>query len=52
MNSTEVSDNDTYHIRCSMVGLPEGTTDLPPGNCTPLESNAVFRNGGVLGSVI
>lgn len=28
------------------IGLSEGTVDLPPGHCLPLESNLVFLNGG------
>ncbi|KAL3881478.1 hypothetical protein ACJMK2_027917 [Sinanodonta woodiana] len=35
----------SYHERRYEWGIPEGTTDLPPGNCTPLESNLVFMNG-------
>lgn len=45
VNSEGVSDVNTYHVRRYMLGLPEGTLDLPPGHCTPLESNAVFLNG-------
>ena len=29
-------------------GIPEGVTDLPTGNCLPLESNLDFMNGGQL----
>lgn len=34
-----------YHERRYRLGIPEGTTDLPPGNCFPLESNLVYMNG-------
>ena len=27
-------------------GIPEGPTDLPPGNCLLLESNITIMNGG------
>jgi len=41
-------DEKTYDKRRYIVGLSEGPLDLPPGNCTPLESNALFLNGGML----
>lgn len=34
-----------YHLNRYKVGLSEGTRDLPPGHCLPLESNLVFLNG-------
>ncbi len=45
-DSEAVQDQTVYHQRRYQLGLGEGTTDMPPGNCTPLESNAVFLNGG------
>ena len=47
-DSHTVCDDRTYNKRRYTVGLSEGPVDLPPGNCTPLESNAVFLNGGML----
>ena len=42
-----VCDNEAgYQERRYQWGIPEGTVDLPPGNCFPLESNLVFMNGG------
>ncbi|XP_022288369.2 iron-sulfur cluster assembly factor IBA57, mitochondrial-like [Crassostrea virginica] len=40
-----MGDEREYHIQRYQMGLPEGTLDLPPGNCLPLESNLVFHNG-------
>lgn len=42
----ETREEKEYHIQRYKVGLPEGTVDLPPGNCLPLESNLVFHDGG------
>lgn len=44
----ETREEKEYHIQRYKVGLPEGTVDLPPGNCLPLESNLVFHDGGYL----
>lgn len=41
----ETREEKEYHIQRYKVGLPEGTVDLPSGNCLPLESNLVFHNG-------
>lgn len=35
-----------YDVIRYKIGLSEGTVDLPPGHCLPLESNLVFLNGG------
>lgn len=34
-----------YDVVRYKIGLSEGTVDLPPGHCLPLESNLVFLNG-------
>ena len=47
-----------YHIDCTSKeidyhklrmeqGVPEGTTELPPGQCLPLEMNLDYMNGGI-----
>ena len=41
-----VSINDFYRRRRYVLGIGEGTTDLPPANSFPLECNAAFLNGG------
>ena len=41
-----LDDEAGYHERRYRWGIPEGTSDLPPGNCFPLESNLVYMNGG------
>ncbi|XP_062578401.1 putative transferase CAF17 homolog, mitochondrial [Saccostrea cucullata] len=41
----QVGEEREYHIQRYKTGLPEGTLDLPPGQCLPLESNLVFHNG-------
>ena len=38
----------TYDEHRYEIGLPEGPLDMPPSQCTPLECNAVFMNGGML----
>ena len=45
---TEAADKDLYRLRRYQLGIGEGTVDFPPGNCTPLECNVVFLNGGKL----
>jgi hypothetical protein len=42
------ADPDSYHLRRYKLGIAEGVLDMPPGNSFPLESNAVFMNGGPL----
>ncbi|CAL1528939.1 unnamed protein product [Lymnaea stagnalis] len=34
-----------YRVQRFKLGIPEGITDLPPGNCLPLESNLDLMNG-------
>ena len=41
-----VLDDAFYDRRRYQIGLSEGIKDLPPGECFPLESNAVFLNAG------
>ncbi|CAK8689342.1 unnamed protein product [Clavelina lepadiformis] len=36
---------DGYHMLRYKLGIPEGSTDLPPGRCFPLEANIEFMNG-------
>ncbi|OWF45531.1 putative transferase CAF17 homolog, mitochondrial [Mizuhopecten yessoensis] len=36
---------EDYHRQRYQSGIGEGVVDLPPGNCFPLESNAVYLNG-------
>ncbi|XP_033739627.1 putative transferase CAF17 homolog, mitochondrial [Pecten maximus] len=36
---------EEYHIQRYQSGIGEGVVDMPPGNCFPLESNAVYLNG-------
>ncbi|XP_014779538.1 putative transferase CAF17 homolog, mitochondrial isoform X2 [Octopus bimaculoides] len=36
---------EEYHMRRYEMGIAEGTSDLPPGSCFPLENNLVFLNG-------
>jgi len=43
-NSQTVADG--YDVRRYELGLSEGTGDLPPGDCLPLDSNLAFLNGG------
>lgn len=40
-----LSSEDSYHEARYKLGISEGITDLPPGNCFPLESNLVYLNG-------
>ena len=47
-DSPSVLSSQTYAARRYAVGLGEGTKELPPGNCFPLESNGNFLNGGKL----
>jgi len=37
--------SDVYDVRRYQLGLSEGTSDLPPGECLPLESNLEFLRG-------
>ncbi|XP_066264845.1 putative transferase CAF17 homolog, mitochondrial isoform X1 [Branchiostoma lanceolatum] len=37
--------SEDYHTLRYKLGVGEGVNDLPPGNCTPLESNLAFLNG-------
>ncbi|XP_071113876.1 putative transferase CAF17 homolog, mitochondrial [Haliotis cracherodii] len=41
----ELESETEYHRRRYMWGISEGVSDLPPGNCFPLESNLVFHQG-------
>ncbi|XP_069104473.1 putative transferase CAF17 homolog, mitochondrial isoform X2 [Argopecten irradians] len=41
----EETSEDEYHTQRYQSGIGEGVVDLPPGNCFPLESNAVYLNG-------
>ncbi|GAB1602503.1 putative transferase CAF17 homolog, mitochondrial [Argonauta hians] len=36
---------EEYHTRRYQIGIAEGTSDLPPGSCFPLESNLEFLHG-------
>lgn len=44
-NFSVITEEAGYHERRYDWGIPEGTLDLPPGNCFPLESNLVYMNG-------
>ncbi|XP_060085232.1 putative transferase CAF17 homolog, mitochondrial [Ylistrum balloti] len=41
----EETPEEDYHRERYQIGIGEGVVDLPPGNCFPLESNAVYLNG-------
>ena len=51
-DTVKTSDDQFYTRRRYQEGLAEGSTELPPGNCFPLESNAVFLNGGKESAII
>lgn len=42
---SDVEPEEDYHRRRYQWGIGEGVVDLPPGDCFPLESNALFLNG-------
>lgn len=44
-NVQETEDPDEYTMLRYKLGVGEGLKDFPPGDCFPLESNAVFLNG-------
>lgn len=37
---------DSYHTLRLQCGVPEGTQEMPPGHCLPLEMNIDYMNGG------
>ncbi|GFN85743.1 hypothetical protein PoB_001224900 [Plakobranchus ocellatus] len=45
--NANVVDEEEYTTWRYRWGIPEGVTDLPPGNCLPLESNLALMNGGI-----
>lgn len=46
LDNVEISGVESYNTRRFYFGIGEGTRDLPSGVALPLDSNAVFLNGG------
>lgn len=45
VSDVNLKEEELYHEERYKWGIAEGITDLPPGNCFPLESNLVYMNG-------
>lgn len=44
-STLQTADKDSYSILKYRLGIGEGVSDLPPGNCLPLECNADYLHG-------
>lgn len=44
-NDITTNELEEYHSKRILNGIPEGTLDLPPGGCLPLECNLDYMNG-------